>query len=330
MRISRLTQENARSQGPMRRSWYRRHSLTHLRSIESLVETALAARNPAAPRAAVVLGAGACTEVPLAAIARACTSVLLADVDVAGMAHARDELPAELRARVDLLQADLTGGVSATLAQELAAQPWADLTALGGVGGHAPLDAAAACLERSAIPDPPSLPQLSPRGYGFVMSSLTLTQLFSLPLLDVLDTLSLHAPAVAALRDTYPRYRDAAAAFRRRVAHAHLALIGALLAPGGTGLLVTDFVGYLLPPASGQHAGGPAESLPILPPEVLDIPLDLVDRFEVVGAPRTWRWLVSAPDAAAPGRAYDVTGVVFRAPPAAPAPHAGTPDEADT
>ena len=312
MRIARLAQDNLRTQGPRRRQEYRRNSPAHLRSVESLVEEALAARGPGAARSAVILGAGACTEVPLAAIARACSRVMLVDVDAAGMARARDEVPANLRGRVDLLQADVTGGVSAALAAALAAQPWGDLAGLGGAAGTAPLDAAAACIERCPVPDPPAIPELTPQGYGFVMSSLTLTQLFSLPLLDVLDTLSLHAPAVVDQRESCPRYREAATGFRRRVARAHLALIGALLAPGGTGLLVTDVTGYLLPPTSGQHGGGTVESLAVLPPEALRLPGDLTERFEVVGEPRTWRWLVSKPGAEAPGRAYDVIGVVMR------------------
>ena len=312
MRIARLTQDNMRTQGPRRRQEYRRHSPDHLRAIESLASVALAARTPECPRTAVILGAGACTEVPLATIARACASVLLVDVDVAGMARARDELPTISRSRVDILQADLTGGVSAALSAALDAQPWADLAALGGATGTAPLDAAAASIERCPVAELPAIPELVPHGYGFVMSSLTLTQLFSLPLLDVLDTLNVHAPDAVDRRDTYPRYREAATAFRRRVARAHLALIGALLAPGGCGLLVTDVTGYLLPPTAGQHAGAAVDSLTVLAPEVLSIPHDLKERFEVVGQPRTWRWLVTAPQAAAPGRAYDVTGVVFR------------------
>lgn len=312
MRIARLAQDNMRTQGPRRRQEYRRNSPEHLRAVAALTEAALAARGATCPRAAVILGAGACTEVPLAAIARACSTVLLVDVDVAGMARARDELPTSLRGRVDLLQADLSGGVSAALAADLAAQPWADLAALGGAGGTAPLDAAAACIERCPVPNPPVFPELAPRSYGFVMSSLLLTQLFSLPLLDVLDTLSVYAPDAADRRDAYPRYREAAAAFRRRVVLAHLALIGALLAPAGTGQLVTDVTGYLLPPATGQHAGVALESLPVLPSHVLSIPRDLEPRFEIVGQPRSWRWVVSAPETAVPGRAYDVTGVVFR------------------
>lgn len=314
MRIARLSQENPRTQGPARRHWYQRHSPEHLRMVEASVEDVLAARAPDAPGAAVVLGAGACTEVPLSRLASACESVLLVDVDVAGMARARDELPARLRARVNLLQADLTGGISAALAADLRTQPWADLVALGGLSGAAPLDTAAACLDRCPVPDPPQIPDLLPAGYGLVISSLVLTQLFSLPLLDVVDTLALYAPGAADLRETHPRYRDAAMRFRRRVAMAHLDLMGILLAPGGHALLVTDVTGFLLPPRSGQHAGLASESLPVLPPEALTLPDDLTARFALTGHPRTWRWLVTAPDATTPGRAYDVASVVFAHP----------------
>jgi hypothetical protein len=314
MRIARLPQENPRSQGPARRHWYQRHSPEHLRHIEASVEHALAARGSEAPGAAVILGAGACTEVPLRRLASICDSIVLVDVDVAGMVRARDEIPASLRSRVNLVQADLTGGVSAALAADLRAQPWADLVALGGSSSNAPLDAAAACLDHCPIPDPPSISELAPVAYGLVMSSLVLTQLFSLPLLDVLDTLTVSAPAAADLREIHPRYRDATLRFRRRIALAHLHLIGALLAPGGSGLLITDVTGHLLPPRSSQHAGPDAESLPVLPPEALSLPDDLTQRFELLDPMRTWRWLVNEPDAATPGRAYDVASLVFKSP----------------
>lgn len=312
MRIARLAEENLRTQGPDRRAWYRRNSPAHLRAIASLVEDALAARISGASGGsarAVVLGAGACTEAPLERLARACESVLLVDVDVPGMAHARDELPASLRSRVDLLQADITGGVSDTLANDLRAQPWRDLALLGA---SAPLEAAAACLERCPVPDPPSLPALAPQGYGLVFSDLVLTQLYSLPLLDVVDMLSLHAPDAVDLRETSPRYRQAAQAFRRRIALAHLSLLAGLLAPEGAAILATDRTGYLLPPKSGPHAREPREALAVLPADALAIPGDLAARFHLVGKPRTWEWLVTAPDSANYGRMYEAVGVVLR------------------
>ncbi len=310
MRIARLAEENPRTQGPERRAWYRRHSPEHLRAVTALVEDALAARTAGGPSRAVILGAGACTEAPLERIARSFEQVLLVDVDVPGMARARDELSATLRSRVDLLQADVTGGVSDALADELRAQPWRDLARLGAT---TPLDAAAACLERCPIPDPPQLPGLIPHGYSLVFSDLVLTQLYSLPLLDVVDMLSLHAPDTVDLREAYPRYRQAAQAFRRRIALAHLSLLAELLAPEGAAILASDRTGYLLPPKSGPHAHDPRETLTVLPADVLAIPDDLATRFQLVGAPRTWEWLVTAPDAASFGRMYEAVGVLFRA-----------------
>jgi hypothetical protein len=319
VRINRVAADNIRTQGPQRRDWYRRHSPLHLRAVAHLVEDVLAVRGAGAPGAAVVLGAGACTELPLERLARACTSVLLVDVDVPGMVRAREELPPALRPRVNLVAADLTGGVSAALDAELRAQPWADLVHLGGPSGTAPLDAAAACLERCPVPDPAVIAELAPRGYGLVISSLVLTQLFSLPLLDVLDALALHAPAAADLRDTHLRYRAAAMSFRRRVAQAHLSLIGALLAPNGAGLLMTDITGQLVAPQSGPHAGQSGrddESLPVLPAEALALPGDVAGRFALVGDVRLWRWIVSTPELGLPGRAYDAGGLVFHLLPA--------------
>lgn len=309
MRIARLAEENPRTQGQERRAWYRRNSPEHLRTIAALVEDALSARAPGGPSQVVVLGAGACTEAPLERLARSFESVLLVDVDVPGMAHARDELPASLRSRVDLLQADITGEVSEALARDLRAQPWRDLALLGK---SAPLEAAAACLERCLIPDPPQLPTLLPQGYGLVFSDLVLTQLYNLPLLDVVDMLSMHAPDTVDLRETNPRYRQAAQAFRQRIARAHLSLLASLLAPEGAAILASDRTGYLLPPKSGHHARDPREALAVLPGDVLAIPDDLAARFAVVGRPRVWEWLVTAPDATNFGRMYEAVGVVLR------------------
>ncbi|HEX6123707.1 MAG TPA: hypothetical protein VFY89_11130, partial [Ktedonobacterales bacterium] len=242
MRLARLPAENPRTQGPERRAWYRRHAPEHLRQVEALCAEGLRARASTAPARAVLLGAGACTELPLESLARALEAVQLVDVDVPGIARARDGLAAALRARVDLLQADLTDGVSASLAAALRAQPWDDLRALGS---GAALDAAATCLERCPVPDPPAFPDLALAGYGLAVSSLLITQLFSLPLLDVLDTLNLHAPEATDRREESARYSAAARDFRRRICLAHLALLFSLLAPGGVALLITDVVGYL-------------------------------------------------------------------------------------
>lgn len=311
MRIERLTSENPRTQGAARRASYRRHSPAHLDTITHLVRRGLAVRAAPAPRTAVILGAGACTELPLEALARALDTILLVDLDLPGIERARAELPASLRPRVRALPADLSGGVSQALAALLRAQPWGDLARLAGPTGAAPLDAAASCLEQCPVPDPPRIRGLVPGAYGLVISSLLLTQIFSLPLLDVLDTLAFHAPDAVDRREAHPRYRAAAQDFRRRLAHAHLSLLAALLAPGGVGILISDVTGHLLPARTGPHAAPAPESLPVLPSDVLDLPHDLAARFTLTGPVREWRWIVEPPRGETPGRAYDVCGAVF-------------------
>jgi hypothetical protein len=312
MRITRLTADNQRTQGPERRVWYRRHNPEHLNTVSALVEEALRLNGSASTRQTVILGAGACTEIPLERLARGSAHVFLVDLDVAGMAQARDELPAALRNRVDLLQADLTGGVSETLAAELRATPFADLNLLDQGRGMAPVEAAADCLERCPVPNPPLLGVLQSGAFDLVISDFVLTQLYSLPLLDVIDTLTAYAPAVADLRETLLRYQAAANGFRRQVAQAHLALLRDLLTPDGVALLLSDRAGELLPPKAGPHARDPIERLETLPETALAIPNDLERDFTLAAPIQTWRWLISAPDAERPGRRYDAFGALLR------------------
>ncbi len=310
MRIERLSADNQRTQGAERRAWYQRFSAKHLREMERAVVDALAARESGALATGVVLGAGACTELPMERLTRACEPLTLVDLDSPGMGRARDELPEKLRPRVRLLAADLTGGVSAALREEMSIQPWRDLRTLGGM---AILDALAGCLERVKVADPPEIAGLEPRSFGLVLSSLTLTQLYSLPLLDALDTLLAYAPDLSERRDEHPRYVAAARDFRRRVAQAHLSLIARLLAPGGAALLTTDKTGYLLAPKSGPHAGEDRETLETLPTSALAWPGDLAARFTLAGPPRAWAWMIAMPEGEVPGRAYDVAVAVLSA-----------------
>ncbi len=315
MRIERLSEDNQRTQGAERRNWYRKYSAKHLRQIEQALLAALDARGAATPDTAVALGAGACTELSLEQLSRACSPVTLVDLDTTGMLRARAELPEKLRERVRLVTADLTGGVSGALQDELRGQPWPDLRALGGGRGSSILSAVAGCLERVPIaqpPDPWSL-GLTPHSFGLVVSSLTLTQLYSLPLLDALDTLLVYAPDLADERAAHPAYLAAERDFQRRIVAGHLALIGQLLAPGGVALLISDRVGYLLAPQRGPHADEGREALAVLPPEALRLPDDLEARFTLVGPLRQWMWMVAMPASETPGRAYEVVAAILRA-----------------
>ena len=310
MRIARLAAENPRTQGPERRAWYRKQA----RNICAASRRSWTKASVHASPNTAQDGRAWRWRLHGIAVGAAGTRVAVRPAGRRGRAghgaSARRVARPAIRSRLDLLQADLSGGVSDTLAADLTMQPWNDLAQLGA---RAPLDAAASCIERCPVPDPPRIPQLTPGGYDLVLSTLVLTQLFSLPLLDVVDSLAYHAAGIVDLRETYPRYHEAAQQFRRRIVLAHLALMESLLAPDGVALLMSDETGYLLPPVSGPHMRDPKESLPLLPQEVLDLPGDLEQRFEAVGSPRTWEWLVSAPSATTPGRMYDVFGVVLRA-----------------
>lgn len=308
MRIERLSADNQRTQGAGRRQWYRQHNPEHLRAVRELLEAALAARGAAAPRSAVVLGAGACTELPLELLARACPRVMLVDLDAAGMERARQELVPALRERVRLVVGDIGGSVSRALADRLRVQPWAELAALGE---SALFGAVANCLDSCPVPDPPVL-DVGRDGFGLVVSSLVMTQLFSLPLLDVLDTLAAVVPQFAGLQEADSRYRAAARDFRRRVALAHLDLLVALLAADGAGLLLTDVTGYLLAPSSGPRGAAARTALPLLPADLVDLPGELAARFDLALPPRTWEWRVALATPSLPGRAYDVLGAVVR------------------
>jgi hypothetical protein len=92
VRIDTLTYNNIQTQGAQRRVWLRKHSPQHLQQCTSLMHQALQSGQRSASRSTLVLGAGACTEVPLAELARDSDEVVLADLDLASMRQGWDEL----------------------------------------------------------------------------------------------------------------------------------------------------------------------------------------------------------------------------------------------
>lgn len=315
MRIEQLTADNARSQGAGRRAWYARHNPAHPRGVAAAIERALATRAAAASGSraqpqAVVLGAGACTEVPLEALARACSSVTLIDLDIPAMRHARQELPRTLRTRVELLHSDLSGGVSRALDALLED---AHLHEFAHRGDDLLLDTTAACLDNCPVPVLPVPSKFDGRRFGLVISTLVMTQLFSLPLLDTLDRITRVSRDATSMTSAYPRYAAAARDFQRRVAQAHLNLLAALLAPGGAAALITDTTGYLIPPTGGRTPLAAREAFPMLPADVFDLAAELDLRFVRVGTPKRWEWQATEATANTPGRSYAVEAYVMRA-----------------
>src|SRR6266481_9106644 len=150
VRIDTLMYSNVQTQGAQRRAWLRQHAPQHLEWCAVLISHALQQRQEGASRSVLVLGAGACTEVPLGELARASDEVMLADLDRTAIQRGWDELASPvLRKRVRLLQCDMSDGISLNLSRLIERQKWAALVAQGA---EAVFDAAARCLEECTVP----------------------------------------------------------------------------------------------------------------------------------------------------------------------------------
>lgn len=306
MRIDTLSSNNVQIQGVQRRAWLHQYAPQHLQYCTTLVTRALALRESAAAQSTLVLGAGACTEVPLSELARASEEVVLADFDLAAMQRGRDELASPaLRRRVRFVQCDISAGVSANLLRLMKRQDWQKIVPQGA---QAVFAAAAACLEQCPISDPPEIYTLRPADFGLVISSLVLSQLFSYPLLDVLDLLQRVAPDLQGEQERHRRYQEAAQAFRVRVINAHLHFIQRLLDRGGVAVLLSDIRGFIFNVYGTDHDAAHRRLLPLVPrtfPELVH------DTFEVIEEVQ-WEWLTDLPDKERPGRGYEVAGYLLK------------------
>lgn len=269
---------------------------------------ALSLRPPATSTGIAVLGAGACTEVPIAELARAVggDEVVLVDLDLAAMKQGRNEITSPaLRRKVRLVEADITGGVSVDLHSMIERQPWQKLIAQGS---RAVFDAAAQCLDQCIVPDPPEIAGLE-SGFGVVISSLVLSQLFSYPLLDVLDYVQHIAPQMLGDQERYIRYQEAAQAFRMRIIQAHLHLLGSLLDVGGIVVLLSDIRGFVFNVYGTEHDAQHRRTMPLVPRTLPDM---VRENFTIVEQ-SNWEWLSDLPENERPGRGYEVVGYILQA-----------------
>lgn len=306
MRIDTLTSYNSQMQGKERREWFRQHAPQHLKNCATFVSRGLMLREGSTSRSSLVLGAGACTEVPLSDIGRSSEEVVLADLDLNSMQRGRDELlAASLRKRVRLVQCDISGGVSTNLTRLLRREDW---KALAAQGSQSFFDAAANCLEQCPVLDPPVIHTLRPGDFGLVVSSIVLTQLFSYPLLDILDRAQQVAPDLLMDQERHRRYQDAAQAFRIRVINAHLHHIRELLDLGGVAVLLTDIRGFAFDVYGTDHDATHRRTIPLVPRTLPDL---IKDVFEVVEEAQ-WEWLTNLPDKERPGRGYEIAGYILQ------------------
>ncbi len=305
MRVNTLAYNNGQTQGVQRRKWLRQHSPEHLEQSATLIQHALRSRGPSASQGSIVLGAGACTEVPLAELTRASDEVVLVDMDAISMQQARSELSsAALRKRVRLLEADISGGVSTNLQSLLNKQPWSTLVERGAT---AVFDAAADCLEQCLVPDPPTMEGIGTGEFGLVISSLVLSQLYSYPLLDILDHVQRLAPQLLGEQERHHRYQDAAQSFRVRVIEAHLHLLRSLLDVGGVVALLYDMRGFVFEVQGTDHDAEHRRAIPLVP---RTLPKLLHENFTVQEA-ADWEWLTDLPEQGKLGRGYEVAGIVL-------------------
>lgn len=305
MRIDTLPQNNKQAQGSGRREWLCQHSPQHLEHCISLITRALEQRASAASRSTLVLGAGACTEVPLTNLVRASEEVVLADLDLAAMQRGRDELTsATLRKRVRLVQCDITGGVSRNLASLIRRLDWQKLVSQGS---QALFETLALCLEQCQVPDPPEIDILLPGDFGLVVSSLVLSQLFSYPLLDVLDHVQTVAPSLLSDQERHRHYQETAQAFRVRVINAHLHFLRSLLDMGGITILLSDVRGFVFNVHGTDHDATHRRSLPLVP----RVFPELVHEVFAVVEEAHWEWLADLPEKDHPGRGYEVAGYIL-------------------
>ncbi len=305
MRIDTLTYNNIQTQGVQRRAWLRQYSPQHLHQCSALMLQALQLRQCSASRCTLVLGAGACTEVPLAELARDSDEVVLADYDFASMQQGRDELSSPaLRKRVRVVSCDISGGVSANLNRLIGQQHWHKLA---NHSAQVVFDSLAHCLEQCDVPDPPEIEGLYTGEFGVVISSLVLSQLFSYPLLDLLDHIQRIAPAYLGAQERHRRYQEAAQSFRLRIIQGHLHLLHELLDVGGIVVLLSDVRGFVFEVFGTENDSQPRRTLPIVPrllPELVR------ESFHVMEE-RQWEWITDLPGEGKLGRGYEVVGYVL-------------------
>jgi hypothetical protein len=306
VRIDSLSYGNVQTQGAQRREALRKQSPQHLERCTSLILHGLRERQLSVSPNVLVLGAGACTEIPLLELTRGSDEVVLADLDLASMRQAVRELPAPaLRKRLRLLQCDISGGVSANLNRLLEKQPW---DALVPRGAQAIFDAASDCVERCVIPDSPELESVGAGEFGLVISSLVLSQLYSYPLLDILDTVQRITPHFLGEQERHRHYQEASQSFRLRIIQAHLHLLRQLVDKGGILILISDTRGFVFDVYGTDHDAEHRRAIPLVPRTLPDL---VRENFTIIEE-NHWQWLTDLPEKGRLGRGYEVVGYMLK------------------
>lgn len=254
------------------------------------------------PGQALVLGAGACTEIPLAELAARFERVVLCDIDAAAMQQgvADAKLDDEQRAKIELHTFDLTGLTEPLLAEIGSLLPRCEEPAALIKGMAAILDAAT----------PMPLP-IEGR-YELIVASCMLSQLhFGLTHGAASLFVQRFHEQTSALQQS-PRWSTALEGVARRMEAALLSEMFRLLHDQGQ-IYLSESVQmcFVKTHESGQwQTEGTYRML-----RTTDL-ADYVDARFVIVARERWEWIVWPPMAAGDtGRLFDVQAVVLRAGP---------------
>jgi len=183
-------------------------------------------------------------------------------------------------------------------------QPWQTFVKQGA---RAVFDTAAQCLEECPVADPPEIEGLGVSEFGVVISSLVLSQLFSYPLLDMLDSIQRLAPDYVVEQERHARYQQAAQDFRVRIISGHLHLLRGLVDMGGIVVLLSDVRGFVFNVYGTDHDAAHRRSIPLVPRMLPDL---VRASFSVIEEAR-WEWLTDLPERGKLGRGYEVVGYVL-------------------
>lgn len=254
----------------------------------------------AAGSRAVVVGAGKLYDIPLRKLAERFEQLLLVDIDAAAMTESVKQagLEPKLRARLSLIQADVTGINDVFLDKARAALA---LTGEGEVYA-----ALLRLLHEYSVDEPPRLlPELAAAGpLDFACSSMVLSQLAT-PLTHYVEArFALRFPASE--RTQGSEFQVALAQFAHRVQHAH---VRSLLAAAPCIALSSDIAAlYTALDGRGNVLQAPSW-LPLIAAPTLDALIPRQQARPVFAAEWAWRHVV--PTRSKPqGRTLRVAGIV--------------------
>jgi hypothetical protein len=250
---------------------------------------------------AVVIGAGKLYDIPLHKLAERFDRLVLVDIDAAALTESVEQagLEPELRARLSLVQADVTGINDVFFEKARAA-----LASAGEADVYAAL---LQLLHDYRIDEPPPLvpEHAAPAPFDFACSSMVLSQLATPLTVYVQEQLAARFPA--SQRTQAHEFQVALGQFTHRVQHAH---IRSLLATAPCVALSSDITDQY----TGLDARGnliqAAVRLPLIGAPTLDQLVPRQQARTVLTA--EWQWQHVIPTRAKPhGRTVQVQGIVI-------------------